>query len=659
MNLNFANINQMFLQMAKPSEGKNTNFLSTLVSGQKTPGNPDFSEYLQKANLSGMMSDSKKDLDGQGLDVSKLEKIFSDYLSGETGKAFVEKLHQMLLQLSEGNIQNISINPEGLAILAGLLEKAGFDKHDLEELMADLSQTGSRKISMDEVMDHLFQLPADSPEESEEETLLESSAQPFIISVLQLFAIPEDTISTIMSEAERPGSFISLDHIIEKLTDLEKNSVYTQTSFSIKTADKADHSIFSLLDSLGMKLPQTNSADTDTIFLKDLTAAFEAFANKQMEKNSQFSGEGNTTRTQSAAQARETSFSDLVSSLFKHLDLQVRESQFSNSPAANLQPVNSHIPASQVNNNQAGVARGTLIEAGLVQAGASQSDISQAGAAPESVLQAGITQAGFVQAGASQAEFVQEFMKNNFNGASGSFQKQADLSKGQLEMAFLDPELKSEQTLKEIQALLSGRFKGGSENRSGLQQENASLAKSFASRENDQNHLSGGDVKAKNSLAGLEFLKTKNSFKNLPNYVTHQVGKSLVRALSQGENSLKIQLKPPELGRLVMHIDNTGNSMKVSIITENHAAREMLTANVNELRTVLSNAGISLESFDVDMNSNFKQSMADAKNQFNSSGGKKQNKENNDQAMLSQNDIQGLDQDAPLFMKNGSLHYVA
>lgn len=649
MNLNFADINQMFLQMAKPSEGKNANFLSKLVSGQKTNGHPDFSAYLQKANLSKMMSDSKKGLDGQGLDVSKLEKIFSDYLSGETGRAFVEKLHQMLLQLSEGNLQTISIDTEGLALLAGLLEKAGFDKHDLEALMADLSQTGSRKISMDEVMDHLFQLPADSPEESKEETLLESSAQPFIISVLQLFAIPEDTISTILSEAERPGSFISLNQIIENLKELEKKSVYTQTSFSIKAADKADNTIFSLLDSLGMELPQTKTPGTDTIFLKDLTAAFEAFANKQVEKNSLFSGDPGKTLTSSAVQGGETSFSDLVSSLFKHLDLQVRESKFSNSPAANLQSINSHISASRADISQPGAALESIL-----QAGASQSDISQANAVRESILQA-----GFVQAGASQAEFVQEFMKNNFNGASGSFQKQADLSKGQLDMAFLDPEVKSEQTLKEIQALLSGRFKGGSENRSGFQQENTRPAKSFTSRANDQNQLSGGDVKAKDSLAGLEFLKTKNSFKNLPNYVTHQVGKSLVRAISQGENSLKIQLKPPELGRLVMHIDNTGNSMKVSIITETHAAREMLTTNVNELRTVLSSAGISLESFDVDMNSNFRQSMADAKNQFNSAGGKKQNKENNDQTILSQNEIQGLDQDTSLFMQNGSLHYVA
>jgi len=77
MNVNFADINQMFLH---------TNFLSKIVSGQKTNGHPDFSEYLQKANLSKMMSDSKKGLNFQGLYVSKLQKIFSDYLQKATAK---------------------------------------------------------------------------------------------------------------------------------------------------------------------------------------------------------------------------------------------------------------------------------------------------------------------------------------------------------------------------------------------------------------------------------------------------------------------------------------------------------------------------------------------------------------------------------------------
>jgi flagellar hook-length control protein FliK len=206
---------------------------------------------------------------------------------------------------------------------------------------------------------------------------------------------------------------------------------------------------------------------------------------------------------------------------------------------------------------------------------------------------------------------------------------------------------------------LSGKSSDGTDNRALFQKEITRQTKPFSSQSNDQNQVSGADVKNREPLGDLAFVKTKNNFKNLPTYVTHQVGKSLVRAINHGENSLKLQLKPPELGRLVIHIDNTGNTMKVSIMTENHAARDMLTANVNELRTVLSSAGISLESFDVDMNSNFRQSMADARNQFNSSGDNKQGKENVVDTPLSESELEGLAQDTALSMQNGSLHYVA
>jgi hypothetical protein len=59
------------------------------------------------------------------------------------------------------------------------------------------------------------------------------------------------------------------------------------------------------------------------------------------------------------------------------------------------------------------------------------------------------------------------------------------------------------------------------------------------------------------------------------------------------------------------------------------------------------------------MNSNFRQSMADARNQSNSSGDKKQNKDNLVHASLSDRDADGIDLDTASSMQNGSLHYVA
>ncbi len=125
---------------------------------------------------------------------------------------------------------------------------------------------------------------------------------------------------------------------------------------------------------------------------------------------------------------------------------------------------------------------------------------------------------------------------------------------------------------------------------------------------------------------GREVLKSASqSFKSLPNHVINQVGKGIVRAANLGEKTLTLKLNPPELGRVNMTIEHNGNSMKVNIVTDNHAAREILTSNVNELKTVLASSGISLDQFEVDMNSNFRQSMADAQDgQFQNNQNKKQ-----------------------------------
>lgn len=123
---------------------------------------------------------------------------------------------------------------------------------------------------------------------------------------------------------------------------------------------------------------------------------------------------------------------------------------------------------------------------------------------------------------------------------------------------------------------------------------------------------------------------------------------------------VRIQLKPPELGRLMVNIDHSGNSMKVSIITENQSAKEILAANVNELKSVLSSSGISLEQFEVDMNSDFRQSMADARNQAGQFNGRKRQK--NQERGGGLDDRHGGTDPVALMdalENDGSLHFVA
>ena len=108
-----------------------------------------------------------------------------------------------------------------------------------------------------------------------------------------------------------------------------------------------------------------------------------------------------------------------------------------------------------------------------------------------------------------------------------------------------------------------------------------------------------------------------------------------------------------------MTIDNTGNSMKVSIMTENLAAKEILISNTNELRTVLSNSGVNLERVEVDMSSNFRQSMADARNQAGNFG-----KQNRNRGKLSIDPVRSENRNDSMSLLDAidqgrSLHFVA
>ena len=217
------------------------------------------------------------------------------------------------------------------------------------------------------------------------------------------------------------------------------------------------------------------------------------------------------------------------------------------------------------------------------------------------------------------------------------------------------------EQLKEMASVLNGKPQGAGEGIDSLT-ENKDAIKQFKSektRPGDGSMSSASDAKTNGSSGDLNSLKSKSGFKNLPTYVTQQVSKSIVRAINQGENILKIQLKPSELGRLVMTIDHTGNSMKVSIVTDNQMAKDILTSNVTELRTVLSASGVTLERFDVDMNSEFRQSMADARHQPGNSGSRRSNREK--QVLTSMNGERTNDplQNLEGILQEGSLHFVA
>jgi flagellar hook-length control protein FliK len=125
--------------------------------------------------------------------------------------------------------------------------------------------------------------------------------------------------------------------------------------------------------------------------------------------------------------------------------------------------------------------------------------------------------------------------------------------------------------------------------------------------------------------AGTETVSTGKAAagRNLPGYLLDQVSRQIVRLRNAGENEISLQLKPSHLGRMSLNIEQTAAGIKVGIVVESAAARDMLLANSPDLKTALADQGLRLDRIDVETQADFGQSMAQAGRGFGQSGGRK------------------------------------
>ena len=144
----------------------------------------------------------------------------------------------------------------------------------------------------------------------------------------------------------------------------------------------------------------------------------------------------------------------------------------------------------------------------------------------------------------------------------------------------------------------------------------------------------------------------------LPTYLIDQVGKQISRSILRGDRIVRLQLKPPELGRVKINIDIKDNALKLGMIAEHSSVKELLLSNVHELREALVSQGIKLENIDVQINTGFGQSMAGSKEWMNE--GKRWNQNSDMGAFMSENNAEGLQADPlKMFAGNHLLNLVA
>ncbi len=696
MNLAFTDINNAFVNMVQQNNPKK------IISGLKN-GDGEKSQFIEKLitvmekidNLekpsnffTGHFTAIDQKIDPVQNDFEKIINFLSEKLNSKKGTGFVAALQNIFLMLSDHDLKNVSIDADGLEALKKMLVKAGFKENDINDLISELLEDQeNNSIPVKDLLDKLFELDFEPQPLAEEKpkNYLEISALPFLESLMNSLNIELDKVKEILTKADKGEKGLDLDLIINKLQELQKESFYTGNQYKTgeyKTGEN-DNNFTMLLKQIDLekKHPEASSLN-----LADFVDSLENLRKKILHQNKilhqdvvpslAFNDQKNTASEKNTdpfnALFRNKKLSQPIETIIPYKKLSqpietIIPYKKLSQPIETIipykklsQPIETIIPLEIKDQKNISLEKNLDILHTLFKGLKFENKKSKAQSIEFSERQ------------------IKNQIKNQFKNqllipdpektnesklfvlgktVRQNSNKQNTIAQNSIKQK-TDTLIK--HGLKEIEPMLDGKKNTILDTKNQTKPE---WAKSEGAKILDQTQISSLDTKASDTQSNLHNLKTKTSFKNLPNYVTQQVSKSLVRAINQGESTLRIQLKPPELGRLMIIINNSGNNIKVNIVTENHAAREMLASNVNELRATLSNSGVNLERFDVDMNSNFRQSMADAKNQSGQFSGQfsRRNK-NKDNDFSDQAEGGNINESISVFdilKQNGSLHFVA
>ncbi|MBF0467813.1 MAG: flagellar hook-length control protein FliK [Desulfamplus sp.] len=649
-------------------------------------------EFLTKLKQF-LMASGHNELKDISLDEDALETIKAMLVKAGFPQSGIANLIKTLrAESDDGNVlmsdlmdSLLSLDPENLSLSDSSMDMDSFsiDKKD------DQDYTDSNTKDVDS------------------ELLMGISSIPFFISIMKSLEIPDDIADSILANSEVKGEGISLNPFISDLQKLQKHAFFTGTKFQNSSDIESIKGMFTQLG-----LSSEKSGIEGKISLGDFVSALENFRKANISKNNGrdiLSGDlssvlntSNSFKQKNVSgfpdelsisgfnQSRKNSFffidnkagadsgnwerssidSDMDSRILKKSNHQFSvnlsginkpgENNFGNSDNSSLQTNNTSEMERLLNKLM------TKLDSHSKGLSPSESDVAS-----------------------SQADMGKNRLKNSFDMLNETLQKKI-MSLSQVQ---------EEQNAKTTSDLIIGNAAAevarNSEMISDLvhiMNNNDSLV---AGRKIDQNskpdrhdndidsilsraekkqtnnlfdsNRSGGNLSdGRNSKDGASGLtKDKATTSVLPSYVTNQVGRSIARALSRGESEIKLQLRPAELGRILMTIETLGDTLKVSVVTENQAAKDILSSHANELKASLASSGIKIESFDVEMGSDFRQSLADSgqqsnqSNQSNSGSGSGKNRDSGQHDPIFTGEVDRTLDSEFLTDEDGMLHFVA
>jgi len=549
--------------------------------------------------------------------VSDIENV----LENGGGTEFITELKNLLLSLSNGNLDNISLDENGLEALGDLLVQAGFDQASVEELMSNLTLSLEEEaglISVSGFMDNLFELPlAEDEDITQADTLMPTSDLPYIKSLLSMMGVDEQQITSIMDNASEGPRGFDFDDFIEQLEQLLNTVGESDRSYQTNGENDAYTTLLKQLD-LDSFIEKSDTPLTLSTLINAFSQKLDLIKDNLPNQTEQLVSDMFTTDPFDAL-ATQSGRHGLLNQFFSGLNIQ----------EDNEETVNSAITLSANSDAMVKEIEGRFQVQFMDQI--SRGDVNTKVTAQAQTV--GNTISTDIQTGQTDAAGAFK-IANNFS-----------------DTAVTTKESTSQMSIKSAQADAAALEKMASTT-------NSLSGEATSKNSETQPFIFGIEKSTTTSTVGTSGTqRTEQAFSTLPDFVTRQVGKTIVRSINTGDDTIRMQLKPPELGRIYMSIDHNGSSMKVNIITEHQSAKDILVANVNEIKTMLSSSSINLESFEVDMSSDFQQSMADARAQDQSAGKKRAARGVGDDTQEDAAD--NLTGQAAVINDSGSLHFVA
>ena len=101
---------------------------------------------------------------------------------------------------------------------------------------------------------------------------------------------------------------------------------------------------------------------------------------------------------------------------------------------------------------------------------------------------------------------------------------------------------------------------------------------------------------------------------SLPAYVVRQVSEQMVQMVRQQMSSLRLTLKPPELGQLNLELSVKDGALQATLRTDTVLAKNTLEAGLEQLKQVLGQQGLKVERLEVLVNPDADQRQAQTEN---------------------------------------------